>query len=260
MDQANLPNPLNMGELLNRYLDRQISAQADGLGFADLGPAGDAFPHDTTPIQPVDPALAWKDATAVADLLAVGKHTWKVPTDWPAVVMQQEPAIALSFSLGNYPQLVRNLQPLLSGEPLAWRARLSEREPMRLPNLVAWARGVQGESQRLLAAGVMRMLHQFEVAAELLLAEVSPELKLLRDNELAALAWQQGRAEKALALWQQMPDSPAVRFNRGMAKLFAGLHGEAIAELTAAVAALPETSAWHHLASLYLTMAEMRQA
>jgi hypothetical protein len=44
-----------------------------------------------------------------------------------------------------------------------------------------------------------------------------------------------------------------------MAALFLGRPVEAATHLKAAVAGLPETSAWHHLASLYLTLAEMKK-
>ncbi len=77
-------------------------------------------------------------------------------------------------------------------------------------------------------------------------------------NEEAALAWHRGRPEEAAALWQEQPESLPVLFNRGMAALFLGRPGEARAPLSAAIARLPEDSGWHHLACLYLALAEMR--
>ena len=47
-------------------------------------------------------------------------------------------------------------------------------------------------------------------------------------------------------------------FNRGMAALFLGRPAEAREPLRQAVAQLPEKGSWHHLARLYLTLAEMR--
>ena len=44
-----------------------------------------------------------------------------------------------------------------------------------------------------------------------------------------------------------------------LAELFLGRPTEARRHLQAAVAGLPETSAWHHLASLYLTLADIRE-
>ena len=55
-----------------------------------------------------------------------------------------------------------------------------------------------------------------------------------------------------------LPDSVPVRFNRGMTALFLGRHSEAREHLNLAVSRLADRSAWHHLASLYLALAEMR--
>jgi predicted Zn-dependent protease len=77
-------------------------------------------------------------------------------------------------------------------------------------------------------------------------------------NETAALAWQRGRVEDAVRLWTALPESVPVLFNRGMAALFLSRPAEARASLAQAAAQLPEDSAWHHLARLYLALAEMR--
>ena len=45
---------------------------------------------------------------------------------------------------------------------------------------------------------------------------------------------------------------------RGMAALFLGRAAEAVEPLKAAIAGLPETSAWHHLGCLYLALAQAR--
>src|SRR5580693_5761533 len=95
--------PQALSELFAQYVRNQAAAREQGLGFADT--LGDVTPHDTTPVQPVDPALAWKDAVAAATATS---RTWTVPTDWPQLVASQEPAVAIAFALGNFPQLVRN--------------------------------------------------------------------------------------------------------------------------------------------------------
>jgi hypothetical protein len=59
-------------------------------------------------------------------------------------------------------------------------------------------------------------------------------------------------------LWQAQEASVPVLFNRGMAALFLGRAAQAREPLTQAVAGLPETSAWHHLAQLYLALATAR--
>ena len=116
-------------------------------------------------------------------------------------------------------------------------------------------RQAKTDPARLLAAGVLRLARHFDRAAEMLGDVHDSAWAAARDNEAAALAWHRGDTEKALSMWLALEPRPAVLFNRGMALLFLGRKAEAVGPLTAAVAALPETSAWHHLASLYLTLA-----
>jgi hypothetical protein len=244
----------SLADLFAQYLQGQVDAHARGLGYAE--PADEAVPHEAVPIQPVDPHLAYQDAIVAARLLHPGRDAaLSVPPDWPALVSQQEPAVALAFCLGNFPQLVRNLHILLTREPAALRVVPGKVMPARA--LLDWADQVQGEAQRLLAAGVLRLAGQFDRAAELLAAP-APGWDAVYDNELAALAWHRGQGDHALALWQAQPDSAVVLFNRGMARLFLGQPAEAAAELSRAVALLPETSAWHHLGQLYLALAQAR--
>ncbi|MFO0821577.1 MAG: hypothetical protein U0792_00290 [Gemmataceae bacterium] len=104
-------------------------------------------------------------------------------------------------------------------------------------------------SQPILAAGLARVLGDFDTAEKLLPADAA--------NERAALLWHRGQCEEALAAWNAMPETPAVLFNRGMALLFLGKTSEAKPLLTQAVAAIPETSGWNALARLYLAVAEI---
>jgi tetratricopeptide (TPR) repeat protein len=241
-------NPLSVSELFARYLQKQIGAHAQGLGYAE--PGEDATPFDAVPVQPVDPQLAWRDAVACAD------GAWDVPPEWPALVQQQEPAVAIAFCLGNYPQLVRSLHPLLTAEPAALRQ--SPGQPLALPALTDWAANVTGEPGRYLAAGALRLARHFDEAQKLLAAAPGAAWQAVHGNEAAALAWHRGEPEKALALWQKLPDSAPVLFNRGMAALFLGRADLAAVSLDAAIAQLPETGAWHHLARLYRTLAMAR--
>src|SRR5688572_15993607 len=122
----------NLSDLFTQYLRKQAGASEQGLGFAET--TGEVLPHDATPVQPVDPALAWKDAVAAAN--GTGR-SWEVPAEWPQLVAAQEPAVAIAFALGNFPQLVRNLQPLLTGGDLT-KLRGSINRPATHEGLVAW--------------------------------------------------------------------------------------------------------------------------
>ena len=108
-----------------------------------------------------------------------------------------------------------------------------------------------GAANPLVAAGIARTLGDFD-ASEKLLAAVTGA-----DNDRAALLWARGRCDEALAAWDAMADAPAVLFNRGMARLFAGQIAGARPLLQKAIDAIPETSGWHALARLYLAVADI---
>jgi tetratricopeptide (TPR) repeat protein len=243
---------MSVGELFAQCLHRQIDAHSQGLGYSE--PIGEAVPYDAVPVQPVDPLLAWNDAVAAAKLLMpLASVKWTVPPEWPALVAQQEPAVALAFCLGNFPQLVRNLHPLLTLEPATLRD--GPGRSVVLPGMSEWTTQAQDGPNRLLAAGVLRLARQFDKAEKLLDVPPANDWKDVHANEVAALAWHSGQTEKALDLWQQAADSAPVFFNRGMAALFLGRTAEAVDSLRQAVALLPESSAWHHLGQLYLALA-----
>jgi tetratricopeptide (TPR) repeat protein len=255
-DRSDRPNSLSLGELFTQYIGRQAEARSLGLGFAEA--PGDVEPYEAVPVQPVEPRLAWVEATAAASLLGAPVTRWSVPPEWPTVVAMQESAVAVPFCLGNFPQLVRDLQPLLAGElPLASQ---EAGRPIPTPALADWASSQAGGPAALLAASVLRLARQFD-AAESTLAranDVPQNWRSVHTNETAALAWHRGRHAESLALWNAQPASVPVLFNRGMALLFLNKAEDARAMLSQAVAELPETSAWHHLGQLYLTLANSR--
>lgn len=244
------PPPLSA--LFAEYLQGRTAAHAQGLGFAAL--SGEVEPYESVPVQPVDPQQAWTDALAAADHFPGAKATWTAPADWPTLVAGSEPAVALPFCLGNYPQMVRDLHPLLAGGDLT-ALRTGPTRTAAAPGLIEWTRTYGEGAQTLLAAGVSRVAGQFDAAADLLRRwQPSAKWQAVHANEEAALAWHRGQAEEAAALWQNQPESAPVLFNRGMAALFLGDASAAHEALTRATTALPETGAWHHLGRLYLAL------
>ncbi len=252
----------SLTELFSQYLQRQLTAQAEGLGFAD--PDGQAVPHEAVSMQPVDPRLAWESALAVlrtsqAQHAGEGERL-SAPPDWPTLVAAQEPAIALAFCIGNFPQMVRNVQPLLGDGDLSSLRRIPSRPVVVSSALLQWANTRREYPLRLVAAGVLRLARRFEDASSQLGSnrETPADWRELRANEEAALAWHRGDAEESLMLWQDQKTSVPVLFNRGMASLFLGRIAEARSALRQAVAQLPDTSAWHHLGQLYLALMTAR--
>jgi tetratricopeptide (TPR) repeat protein len=250
---------VHLSELLNSYLRRQATAQAEGLACPE--PTDVVLPYDSAPVQPVDAPLAWADGLGVLRYFPDRPQglSLKAPPDWPQLVAAQEPAVALPFALGTFPQLVRNLQPLLTADDLPALRQPAPR-PIGTPALRTWAGNVQEPAEILLAAGVLRLAGEVDQAAALLnrAAQLPAEWQALRANEEAALCWHQGQCDEALRRWQAQAESVPVLFNRGMASLFLGQPAPAREALAQAVQKLPETSAWHHLASLYLTLATAR--
>ncbi len=256
------PTQPPLPDLLARYLARQASAHEEGLGLADLGE--EVVPFDAVPVQPIEPRLAWTEAVAVLRALDLpgDARIGPVPPDWPALVAGHEPEIALPFCLGNFPQMVRHLPALLHHPNLA-APRVAAARAVPVAGLEEWAACVTRSKdcpQSLLAAAVLRLARQFDAATRLLggLKDVPAAWQGTMANEQAALAWHRGDTDEAVASWQAQAESVPVHFNRGMAALFLGGAAEARASLARAAAGLPEDGAWHHLARLYLALAEMR--
>jgi tetratricopeptide (TPR) repeat protein len=254
------PTQPPLSELLARYLGRQASAHEEGLGFAEVG--DEVVPHDAVPVQPVEPRLAWNEALAALRHLGGDARSLKAPPDWPTLVASHETEVALPFCLGNFPQMVRHLPALLQDPDGALRA--APGRPLPAPGVFDWAEQAAAKGQypqALLAAAALRLARQFDAAADLLgrLRGDAPDAwQAALANEEAALAWHRGRLEDAAALWDSQPESVPVLFNRGLAALFLGRPAAARAALARAAAGLPEDDGWHHLARLYLALAETR--
>jgi len=256
------PTQPKLHDLLARYLDRQSSAHSEGLGFAEAG--AEMVPFDAVPVQPVEPRLAWSEALAVlrAFNLPADPRSCAVPADWPALVASHEPELGLPFCLGNFPQMVRHLSGLLHASDSA-ALRAPAGSAAASPELLAWAERTAQTSaypQVLLAVAMLRLARQHEAAGRLLrpLTPVPAGWQGVVDNEEAALTWHRGALAEAAALWRSQAESVPVLFNRGLAALFLGEPAQARTCLGQAAAQLPEDGAWHHLARLYLALAEMR--
>jgi tetratricopeptide (TPR) repeat protein len=257
-DPKGRPGATPLADLFTGYLARQAEAHAAGLGFPE---GGDVLPYEAVPVQPVDPQLAWHDALGAARHGGAPGAAWAVPPEWPALVAALEPAAAPAFALGNFPQLVRDLQPLLAaGGELP--APPASARPVPVAGLTEWAAQARDYPHVLLAAGVLRLARQFDAAADLLArhADAPVAWQAVRANEEAALLWHRGRHAEALAAWEAQAESVPVLFNRGLALLFLGRPGEARGPLRRAAERLPDTSAWHHLTELYRTLADARGA
>jgi len=262
-DSSKIAGQPALAELMARFLNRQAAAHAAGIAIAGSG--GEAVPYEAVPVQPVDPRLAWDGAGEAIRCFQQepALQVKQAPAEWATLVAGHEPAGAIAFCAGNFPQLVRDIHSLLKAGDLSG-LRPGRPRPVAATALADWATQLAETTQLsdlLLALGICRLARQFERAGELLKryqVDVPSEWQAAWSNEEAALAWHRGESERADVLWQKQAPSAPVLFNRGMSALFLNRAREARAFLNQAVNQLADDSAWHHLGRLYLALAEMR--
>lgn len=231
---------------------RFLAARSDAAGAAVEFGESEVEPHEVAAGFRVDPRAAWLDATSA---LATGGNApspaVQLPTEWAALVSQPAAAFAVPMAAGHFPQRVKDLQPLLTKfEPAELRPSGTQQPLPGFAGLRAWV-AKNGVANPRVASGLARTLGDFDTAAKLLDGVSGSE------NDRAAGMWAAGKCAEALNEWDAMPESPAVLFNRGMARLFLGRAADARAALQKAVDAIPEASGWHALARLYLAVAEI---
>jgi tetratricopeptide (TPR) repeat protein len=254
-------NPPNLTDLMLRYVNRPIDAASLE---AETGALGEVEPHEVAVGFRTDPRLAWTEGLAA--LASFGVKAGKgvaAPADWAAVVVRHDSVAAEPMALGCYPQRVRDLTALLQADDLT-QLRPSGESRLASISLRSWADKQVAKNEpplALLAAAILRAAGDFDQAGAVLNGirdQVTEELRPVVSNEEAALLWQKGECAKAAALWETLPETPAVLFNRGMALLFLGQAVKAREILKKASALIPDRDGWHHLAALYLALAEMR--
>jgi hypothetical protein len=244
-------NP-NAQPTIEDLMVRFFAARSDAAAAAVETGESEVEPYEVAAGFRVDPRAAWLDATAA---LATGGNApppaVQLPTEWASLVGQPAAAFAVPMAAGHFPQRVKDLHPLLvKFSPAELRPSGTQAALPGFSGLRSWLTK-NGATNPLVASGIARTLGDFDTAARLIESVSGAE------NDRAALRWQKGECAEALAAWEAMPESPAVLFNRGMARLFIGRIADARAPLQQAVDAIPEASGWHALARLYLAVAEI---
>ncbi len=250
--------PPRIADLLVRYF-----AKASDAAAAVEACEPEVEPYEAASGFRIDPLIAWQDAVNYH----ITPCRLSMPGEWPALVHLSLQQWAVPCCLGEWPQRVNRLSVLLAPEPL--QRLLPAAETLTpLPGLTQLRRWIaaQAPSYPLVAAGVARALRDWDLAERYLPAAPSqPNLSSPRlahpltagqaIQEQAALLWLKGHYTLARDLWDTAPESPAVLFNRGMARLFLD---EAVEPLRRAARELPESSGWQALAELYAVVAEIR--
>jgi tetratricopeptide (TPR) repeat protein len=253
--------PPTLAALTAGFLSRTTDAETL-IAAADA--LGDVQPHEVSVGYRAEPRLAWQESMEVLAAFGQMGSPIPAPAEWGGLVARQDGLAALPFALANYPQRVRDLGTLLQTANLGdLLPEAAENTPVSTGLLKWGTRHIQAGDlpHALIAAANYRAMGDFDRAAGTLAtlkSKVGAEWQPVIANEEAALAWHRGDYQQAADMWAALPESAPVQFNRGVAALFLGQPVEARKHLKAAVGLLSETSAWHHLASLYLTLAEMR--
>jgi tetratricopeptide (TPR) repeat protein len=256
----------DLGQLFTAFLKRQATTGPD----EGTDTPGEVVLLQAATLLPVEPRTALQEALEPAEYLldadeakALRPQALKGLPDWPALVRGQDSTVAVAMCLGNFPQMLKSITPLFAGAPLE-TLRPEPGRPLPVGELAAWGAKMLASGKvasALFAAGALRLAGQFDEAAALIARvrqEAGAKWQAVLLNEEAALAWHRGEHERAAQLWARHPeqDNPVVLFNRGLTALFAGRADEAQPLLGRAADSLPETSAWHHLARLYLSLAQ----
>lgn len=197
-----------------------------------------------------DARTAYTDATLALKLFGA-KTPPALPPEWAAYANLPATCPAVPLAVGEFPQKVRDLAALIAAADLtAFRPQAAE-SLTGFSALRSWIHKNRTSDLKVLADGIARGLGDARTDA----AAATP----MERNELAADAWKAGDCDRAVQLWQQLPDSAVRSFNLGMALLFTGRSADALPHLKAAATALADTTGWSHLAELYLALAEMKK-
>ncbi len=256
---AEISSPPSLTDLLTRLLNKQ--ADAHGAGLLNLGAAAEMTPYDAGSVQAVDAKAAWEAAVAALAYYQAGATVAnsQTPPHWASLVAAHEPVVAIPFCLGSYPQLMRDFHRVIH-QTAGTELVPSSGRPLPAPALLDWAGQAAAKkqvAQMLLALGCLRLASHFDEAERYRKdhdASIPNEWRTGWDNEAAALAWYQGHSDEARTKWHTLALSVPVLFNRGMAELFAGDKAKGRTLLSEVIAQLPEKSAWHHLAKVYLLL------
>lgn len=251
-----------LGELLGKYLSKQVTALKSGLAVQPR--LSEVEPYDAVASQPIDARLAWSEAREVLAYLApkVNVKSWKAPPDWPNLVANQTETGLISFCLGNFPQQVRQFGDLIQQDALEPWSKASA-TPLS-PRLQAWVESAgwkMGQANPLMSAAIYRLSGNPKAALQILdeaQTKIPKAWQPVWANEYAATLWHSKDTKKAQKLWKQQESTAPVSFNLGIADLVDSNLAGARAHLQRAIANLPESRSWHHLAAFYLALCDLR--
>jgi hypothetical protein len=243
-----MPSP-SLATLTARFLANQATSPSDDF-------LAEVQPHEVVTSFRTDSAVMWSDAKAPFELFGVNVKI-SIPLDWSAFAASQSDSTIMLLSLGSVPQHMRELntfQPMVATPNPSVTGHFE-----KLVNGLESCRKSASVAERLMAAGILKLLGRYD-SAESLIALAEPEchgaLTYVLANERAAIRWHCGDLAGALAAWQSMGDGPVATFNRGVCEWMMGRPAAAAALFDRAAGSIPDRSGWSHLAAFYASICE----
>lgn len=241
--------PPSLATLTARFLANQATLPNDVM-------LPEVQPHEVVTSFRADSSVMWKDAKAPFELFGATVSI-PIPLDWSAFAANQSDSTVMLLSLGSVPQQMRELNAFEPTAPTPNPSLAGNFE--KLVNGLESCRKSASIAERLMAAGILKMLGRFD-SAESLIALAEPEcygpfVNVLA-NERAALLWHRGDVSGALAAWNTMPNGPVTAFNRGVCEWMLGRPSAAAALFDRAAGSIPDRSGWSHLAAFYASICE----
>jgi hypothetical protein len=253
MDAKHTPR---MDELMSRYLVRQLAAASTGV---EATQPSEVESFDAVIAPTVDPRLAWDGAIEPLRYFAPYlKLPTKIPSGWAAIVNALPPAVFLPMAVGHFPQAVRDLNAVLESSQTNVVDSIDSPSANQFIDSMLKS---NDPANWFIAVGAARLINDKKTALKLLSqkqSDIPSELRIAWANERATLAFVSGQTDEATQTWKSLPDSAPVHFNRGVGHLATDRCKDAIAQFKAASSQIPESSGWHHLAELFLAVAEAR--
>ena len=204
--------------------------------------------YQAQPALGLDLAMAWNEAMLPGVLLAEVEPKMKsrFPAAWNAA---RNLSLAAPFPccVGMAPQFLQKIDGILDNADVFFQQEVT------LPTAMSAEVNLENKSP-LSQLAVARLAGDVALSNRLI-NELDGEL--IQKNEQAAQLWLSGNRADARQIWDDLEtENPVIAFNQGLAALAAGDREHGRERLNVAVQGFEESTGWHHLAELYLAIAQ----
>lgn len=204
--------------------------------------------YQAQPALGLDLGIAWSEALLPGELLAEEEPrvSARFPASWNAA-RHINLAAPFPCSIGMAPQFLQKIDAIMENAEAFF-----QQETVGMPMLSA---DITLDNKTPLSQMAIARIAGDAQKIEALIPQLDGEL--LQKNERAAQLWFAGRRDEAREAWDSLDgENPVIAFNQGLAAMAAGDVERGRECLTNAIEGFSESTGWHHLAELYLAVAE----